>query len=180
VIALLGLLVLALSPQDGSTVERALESSDFSLAWQLMESEQDSLEQARWRTEILYRAGDPSGALEAAREGLAADPADLRLLLRATGAALWLQDELASSSYAPRLRSAVQESKALTPEERPAWLELSADLIARSEELERHAGARDRAVSRSRWISFAGLGLLIAMIGWNVRPGYGRSSSPVS
>jgi hypothetical protein len=176
--ALLGLLMLAVPPQDG--IERALESSDFSLAWQLMESEQDSLEQMRWRTEILYRAGDPSGALEAAREGLAANPADLRLLLRATGAALWLQDERASSSYAPRLRSAVQESEALTPEERPAWLELSAGLTARSEELERHAAARDRAVSRSRWISFAGLSLLIAMIGWNVRPGYGKSSSPVS
>jgi hypothetical protein len=174
------LLLLLVARQEPTSVEAALDAGDFALAWEAMEAEKDPLEQARWRTEILYLAGHPSGALDAARGGLRLAPAHLSLLFRATGAALWLQDERASAEYADRLSRAVEESDELAVEDRTAWQDLSADFLGRSKELERHAADLDRAVSRSRWISFSGLCLLLALIGWSARPAYGRSSSPVS
>jgi hypothetical protein len=174
------LALLLLARQESTSVETALAAGDFALAWDAMEADTDPLERARWRTEILYLAGHPSGALDAARAGLQLSPEHLWLLFRATGAALWLQDERARAEYANRLRRAVQQSDELAIEDRPAWQELSVDFLARSEELERHAAALDRAVSRSRWISFTGLCLLLALIGWSARPVYGKSSKPVS
>lgn len=171
-------LLLAVSPTRTGDVEAALASGDFASAWDLAEAEEDPLERARWRTEIFYRGGNPSGALEAARVGLQQDPGHLVLLFRAAGAALWLQDPGASASYSRRLQDAVHASERLSPEEREQWLAVAQDFTTRTSRLEQHDRERDHAVSRARWISAAGLCALLAVIGLGARQG--RSSSPVS
>jgi hypothetical protein len=59
--------LLALCAQDGlARVQAALDAGDFAAAWGRQAGEPDPLMAARGRCEILYRAGDPAGALAAA------------------------------------------------------------------------------------------------------------------
>src|SRR5262245_30022148 len=114
-------LVLLFSVQDvPSSVRHALDERDFRGAWARMLAEPDALVRARERTEILYRAGDPAGALAAARAGLALAPEQLELLYHAAGAAIWIQDALSAAEYSARLQRAVEDDLELASEDRTA------------------------------------------------------------
>src|SRR6185503_6730933 len=99
---LTGALLFAQGEAD-NRLRRSLEAGEFLAAWEQAESAPDPSLGSRWRSEILYRAGDPAGALEAAREGLTAAPDDLELSFRATASALWLRDAEAALEHVGRL-----------------------------------------------------------------------------
>lgn len=173
-------LLLALAAQE--SVPSALEAGDYARAWQLAEQAPSVLERARGHSEVLYRAGDPAGALQAAREGLEEAPTDLELLYRATGAALWLEEPGLARTLADRLGAAVSAAE-LPPEHRPGWESAARDFRAQASRLAERDATRRAAVTRARvttaMVGLALVGVLagIALLG---RGGQGRSSSPVS
>lgn len=177
-----GLLVLLggwSAPQD---VDAALADGDYARAWRLADQAPDERTRARARSQVLYRAGDPAGALQAARAGLRASPQDLELLYRATGAALWLEDPDLVRQFAARLGAAVDGAD-LGPEHRPGWEAALRDYQEQEQHLVRRESARLAAVRRARWtavavlLALAGLVLGVAFAG---RADQGRSRSPVS
>jgi hypothetical protein len=139
----------------------ALASGRFDQAWRALEDEPDLLRRARGRAEVLYRAGDPEGALRAAREGLASAPDDLELLHRATAAALWLADAGGARSWLERLAKAV-ERNSLAGENRRAWEASVASFRRQSDELAAAEDARAAAVRRARWLALGTLASVAA------------------
>lgn len=175
-------LLLAMAAQDDMhAVRAALAAADFTSAWELSERQPDELQRHRAKSEVLYRAGDPAGALEQAREGLATAPADLELLFWAAGASLWLEESELANRYTERLAQAAQQARVhQTPEEASAWSEVARDFREQSLIVVRHDAARVRAVARTRALSIAVFVVLLGLIAWAARKGYGRSSNPVS
>lgn len=178
-IACLAVLVLPVAQE---SIASTLEAGDFALAWQLAERAPSALERARGHSEILYRAGDPAGALKAAREGLVESPGDLELLFRATGAALWLAEPRLAGSLAERLTAAVDERE-LAPEHREGWEAAARDFRQQAEQLAERDATRRAALKRARATAW-GVGLalvgIVAGIAFAGRGAQGRSRSPVS
>lgn len=176
------LLTLLLQGQDDG-LQRALERGDYRQAWQQLEQLPQGLERERARVAILYRAGDPGAALEAARSALREAPADLELLNRACAAALWLQEGPRSLQLAVRLRAAIAAAS-LTPEQRAAWEASQENLEAQARAAGQHAQALQAAVARARGVALGVLVLSAALLGLGARRGaqgaQGRSSSPDS
>lgn len=175
-------LCLAFAPQaDLTAVRAALSSSDYPLAWELAQGQADALQRSRATSEVLYRAGDPSGALEQARQGLVEHPGDLQLLFRAAGASIWLKEAGSANHYSERLSHALEAARAqLGPEDASAWTEITRDFVAQGRSLARNEEARLRAVARSRALSLSAFAVVLAAISWAAWKGYGRSSRPVS
>jgi hypothetical protein len=178
--------LLALCAQDGlARVQAALDAGDFAAAWERQVAEPDPHMAARGRCEILYRAGDPAGALAAAQEGLRLAPLDLELLHRASSSALWLGDAPLADALVRELGRAIGQA-ALAPEERPAWDEAVRTFEGRVQALTEHDAARERAVRRARTTSCVALATALAallVLAAGRGPGasrHGRSSSPVS
>jgi len=172
------LLSVPLVAQDGAAVRAALERGDFLAAWSAMEAQGDALEKQRERSQILYAAGDPAGALAAAEQGLALAPTELELLHRATSSALWLSEPERARAFATRLAAAVDQVE-LAPEYRQGWRASRDDFLERVAELERHEAARAGAIARARAGAWVALGAVLVALALGVR-GQGRSSSPVS
>ncbi len=164
------LLFLGLVPQDHH--QRALEEAEagrLGSAWAEMLAETDRARQLRARTEILYRAGDPAGALQAAEQGLEHAPADLELLHRGCSAALWLQDGERAADLALRLQQAVLGAE-LLPEHRRVWEEASLSLREAAGELVQRDSLRERAFRRARWTAAAVLAIaVLALFGLSAR-----------
>lgn len=173
---------LWLAPQaDLTEVRAAVAAGDYPRAWELTGQLRDELLRARARSEVQYRAGDPSGALAFARGGLDDHPDDLELLFRASSAALWLQESALANLYVARLEVAVTASRArFTPDEAAAWAATVEDFRERTRNLASHEEARGRAVARARALSIGTLMLVLCLVAWTARRNYGRSSSPVS
>jgi hypothetical protein len=164
-----------------AAVHAALEASRYPEAWRLAEDQPDELRRSRAKSEVLYRAGDPSGALAQARQGLASAPDDLELLFRASSAALWMQEPSLATLYSARLAQAIEGARpALAPEEATAWEATARDFAERAQGQARHAEARIRAVARTRALSIGTFVLVLGLIALAARRAYGRSSNPVS
>ena len=120
--------VLALlCPLDGldreSTWRSSLEAGDYAQAWSLAQAEPDGVGRDLARASILYRAGDPVGALAAAESGLRAEADHLELLHHAAAAALWLEDGESALEYSSHLLRVVDSERgsAMSPTDREAW-----------------------------------------------------------
>jgi len=171
-------LMLGLAAQDDSMAVRPLlEQGDYAAAWERQAAEPDALRRARMRCEILYSAGDPAGALEAAREGLRHAPGDLELLHRACSAALWMGDSRAAEEEARELERALSQA-VLAAENRPAWEENVRAFRRRAGELSAHEAMRDASAARARRTALVALVTAVgALLGLSAQ---GRSSRPVS
>lgn len=178
IVECLSLALLGLEHRTGW--REALDSEEYSRAWGLAEIELDELSRSVAKAEILYRAGDPVGALAAAENGLQIDPTQLDLLFRATGAAVWLEQSALASDYAARLESSVNTSTLLDSSEAAAWRAAAAALGQRSAVLNGHVEEVRHAVERARLLTFGGTAFVLAFVALLARPRYGRSSNPVS
>jgi len=173
------LVVTWLAAQAGlEGVREALAAGEYHSAWEALGTESDELARSRGRAEILYRAGDPAGALRAACAGLGIDPAQIDLLYHATGASVWLEDGPGAVAYSGRLLRAA-DTMEQSPEERRAWQEAARKLVARSEALVTRENELSRALARLRFISTGGVGFWLFAL-WLVLRSQGRSSKPVS
>jgi tetratricopeptide (TPR) repeat protein len=170
VIRTIGLLLPLLWSGPQEDVTRALDHGDYRLAWERAEAREDPVERARARSQVLYRAGDPAGALGAAREGLALDPEDLELLHRAAGAAVWLEASDLARELADRLARAV-DGAGLADEHRPAWEAAVLDYREAARRLADREGARRAATRRARataggtLLTLVGLVVAVAFVG---------------
>lgn len=154
----------------------SLAAGDYLGAWQRIESGADEIDRRRVQAEILYRAGDPAGALKAARAGLGIAPGQLDLLYHAAGASIWLEDGQGGMAFSSRL---LQAAEAVQGTEGRAWLTTARDLSSRGETLVRREGALKGALTRLRSISVGGLALWMVAL-WIVLRLQGKSSKPVS
>jgi hypothetical protein len=151
-------------------VKQDLAADDYHSAWARLEAEGDELTRWRGQTQVLYGAGDPAGALAAARSGLASAPDQLELLYHAAGSALWLQEVALAREYTARLERALEASApSRTPEDQQAWRAAAADFARRATELRGHEAARVRALAQARAISVGGLAAALLLIGWAAR-----------
>ena len=174
------LIVAALVAQVGPEhIRERLTVGDYHSAWEALSGESDNLVRARMRAEILYRAGDPAGALRAARAGLEMNAAQIELLYYAAGAAIWLEDEVDAVGYSARLVQAAETMKTQVPEEGHAWQEAAKSLAARSEALVARQDELSCALTRLRAFSLGGLAVWLGAL-WIALRGQGRSSNPVS
>ena len=160
--------------------DKALESEDYHAAWESLRAEPNELARWRGRAEVLYRAGDPAGALGAARAGLAIDSGQIELIYRATGAAIWLEDGAAAVGYADRLARAANALGKSNPEKSQAWQEIARDYGARSQAIVLRDRALDRTLACFRALSIGGFASWSVLVLWVVLRGQGRSSKPVS
>ncbi len=133
-------------------VLEALQSERYGDAWQAMLDEPDPVLRSRARAEILYRAGDAAGALEAAEEGLDRDPSNLELLHRGISAALWLSESRRAEELARRLQEVLIAAD-LAPEHRSAWEQDCNSFQRRAAELVSHERSREHALVRARTFS---------------------------
>jgi hypothetical protein len=169
-----------LAAQSGlERAREALAAADYHSAWEAIGAERDEL--ARWqgRADILYGAGDPAGALEAARAGLALDPVNIGLLYHAARATVWMEDREGAVAYSGRLLRAADGVGDADSAERRGWQQAAADLVARSEALAARERELDRTLVRLRSASVAGVVLWLFLL-WSVLRAQGRSSKPVS
>jgi hypothetical protein len=176
-----GLLIVAtLGAQFGlDHVRERLAAGEYHSAWEALSGESDELLRSRMRAEILYRAGDPAGALRAARAGLAKNAAQIELLYYAAGASIWLEDDVEAVSYSARLVQAAEILKEQAPEEGRAWQEAAKNLASRSEALVARQDELSSAVTRLRSFSLGGIAFWLGAL-WFALRGQGRSSNPVS
>jgi len=156
-----------------------LGAGDYHSAWQELASEPDDLMRTRMRAEILYRAGDPVGALDAARAGLEIDPEQLDLLYYAAGSSVWMEDESDAVEYSSRLLRAAEALKAEPSEEQRAWKEAARGLAARSGALIERRNDLSRSLARLRFVGLGGVAAWLVAF-WLVLRGQGRSRRPVS
>jgi hypothetical protein len=158
----------------------ALAGGDYHAAWEaLAKEEEDELARWRGRTEILDSAGDPTGALAAARAGLAIDPAQKDLLFRAARAAIWVEDREGATAYSARLLEAARTVGEPGSEERLEWVRAATELATRTEALVARESALERAVARLRSVALGGAALWLFLVACVLRR-QGRSSRPVS
>jgi hypothetical protein len=177
---LLAAVAYSLLQTDMGRIEEALAAGDYHDAWARAEEAPAALARWRARTEILYRAGDPAGALAAARAGLALEPAHLELLHRAASSALWLEEATSAREFTERLHRAVEGSTDLEPVEREPWEAAALAFTARTAALLQHEHERTRASTWSRALSLGVLASVLLLVAREVRRVYGRSSSPDS
>lgn len=177
---MIGTILSALSclgVQDGLQHAReALAAGDYHAAWQRIEAETGELDRWRGRAEILYRAGDPAGALKAARAGLAIAPMQLDLIYHAAGATIWLEDGRGGVAYSTRLLQAAEAAQGTGDH---AWLATARDLAARGDALVAREEALKSAVAWLRSITIGVLVLWLVAL-WMALRLQGRSSKPVS
>lgn len=148
-LALLGAIALE-RPQ--AEWQRLLEEGRFGAAWQVLSREPDPLDRARGEVEVLYRAGDPAGALARSESGLDEAPEDLELLHRAVSASIWLRDGARAREWLRHLERAISTADP-SGEDRSGWQEAARDFGARIGELERSQSDRWRAVARARLVT---------------------------
>jgi len=152
-------LLLWLAQGDGDWLA-ALEQRDYRRAWEARASLPAGLSRARAETRILYQAGDPAGALAAARRGLESDPQQLELLFYAAGSALWLREAEPAKANVTALELALGQAD-LTPEELLAWKKTVQEYAGQSSQLAAEEALRRKAVTVAR--AGALLGLLAAL-----------------
>jgi hypothetical protein len=181
IVVLLAVLALIAAQTSASDVKQALEAGDYHSAWTHIGALPRGVERWRATAELLNKAGDHAGALQAAREGLALEPAHLELLYHAAHAAVWLQEPAAAVEFSARLQRRVASDESLLGAELHAsWKQLASDFSQRSLTLRRHADERERASKRLRAVSVTGLIVALVFVGAMAWRGYGRFSSPVS
>ena len=135
---------------------RALSAERFGEAWRLLEEVAEPLERHRGRAEVLYAAGDPSGAMAEVEAGLELAPTDLGLIFRGGATAYWLEDPVSTKGYARRLDEAVRQAE-LADDDRGAWEGAVATFEERARELAGKEEERAGAVGRARWVSLSAL-----------------------
>ncbi len=160
---------------------QALEAGDFKAAWLLTDGEPERVAYYVARSEVLYRAGDPSGSLAVAGLGLRIDPTNLALLYRATGAAIWLENSGDATALSRRLMQAVDSvARARASDDIATWKTRALELLRLSQVLTRRSEEMAHALKRVRAISLGGLTILFIVVAWACSLTYGRSSRPVS
>lgn len=174
------LLVACLAAQTHlERVREMLTASDYHSAWEALAGESEGLARSRIRAEILYRAGDPAGSLNAARAGLEIDPGQIELLYYAAGAAVWLEDEADAVAYSDRLLRAAETVSAQGHEERGAWQEAAREMAERSRALTARESELSHSLARLRLVAIGGIASWLVALGCFLRS-QGRSSKPVS
>lgn len=173
-------IILCIGAQAGlERAREALAAGDYHSAWEAISAEQEELAGWQGRAEILNGAGDPAGALEAARAGLALDPLNIDLLYHAARATVWMEDRERAITYSGRLLRAAETVGDLSSGERRGWQQAAVDLVARSQALVARERELDRTLSRLRSVSVGGVALWLLLL-WSVLRRQGRSSKPVS
>lgn len=162
-------------------VEELLTAGNFHDAW-AQSGVLPEEERHRARAEILYRAGDPAGAMEEAEAGLARAPDDLDLLFYASASSIWLEDGATAHSLALRLSRTLEDSaSALDTSSRAAWDRTTRDHLVRAQAILEHEAARQGALARFRAVALSLLSAVLLVVGWAARSrSQGRSSKPVS
>lgn len=173
-------LSLALGLAQVAGWREALATEDYAKAWALSRAEPDGLSKYLARAEILYRAGDPVGALDAAEAGLRIDSKHLGLLYRATASALWLEQGPLASEYSVRFEASVNAAVTFGDGEREEWKKAAVDLRSGSVGLNLHIEEIRRALLLAKGMAYGGLALALLLTAALAGPGYGRSSTPVS
>ena len=180
VLLLTGAVLIAQGEAD-ERLRRSMEAGEFLAAWEQAESAPDPTLGSRWRSEVLYMAGDPAGALEVAQAGLRAAPDDLELSFRAAASALWLQDARAALEHVERLERVLGRHATLDGEDLEEWQAACASFRGQVLALVRHNEARARAEASARAISLCAGGVVLALLWLGRRlQSQGKSSSPVS
>lgn len=178
-LGLIGAVGLAFGPWQG-TWKDALYGADYKTAWRLARQEPHELNGLVARAEILYRAGEPTGAWKAAEAGLRIAPSHIELLYHAAGAAIWLEEGLAALACSTRLVQAIPNAAHLSPDQKMAWEATASKFVVISRTLLRQAEERARSEKKARFLSIGSLLLTMGLIAWAAGCSYGKSSSPVS
>ena len=169
-------LACALAPRvdEYAAAMDALGAGRFVDAWTRLEG-CDELDRWRGRAAVLSAAGDLSGALAMAEEGLRAAPTNLDLLYHATQNAVALRDDRAVEWFA-RLAAAV-ESAGLSEDHRAGWDRALTRFEPAVGEIERATRERARVLGRARGFSLAALGVAFLALAALARPGRGAASA---
>lgn len=121
----------------------------------------DPLARHRAQVESRFFCGDLTGALLAARQGLAAYPEDLQLLSNGSDLAIQLLQFEDDSKWSQRLVRLAAESPNLSQESRDFYNRLGEGLVARSFESKRSHVAQVAALQRAQWT--VGMAVLLAL-----------------
>ena len=167
------ILAALLCAQSGlARAREALRQGDYYGAWNAIALEPEDLDRAQGVAEILYEAGDPAGALNAARAGLAIDPKRIELIYCAAGAAIWLEDGLRAIAYSERLLGAAQTIA--DGECRSGWERMAQSYVAKSQSLMMRERVLDRALRRAQMLAgFSNIGVVVIVLLCAVRVGRG-------
>ena len=155
---------------------RALTLGDYHRAWELVESQSNELMRLRGRTEILYKAGDPSGALRAAKAGLEMSPTQIDMIYHAACAAIWLEEGSEGIRHSTRLIHVAGDMGESTGR---GWRQAGEELAIRARTIADRSEQLDRSVGRLRLVAIGGIALWLSAI-WSALRLQGRSSKPVS
>lgn len=170
----LALLALA-QPAQAEALDRArraIDGGDYRGAVTQLEALPASAETENLWTDLYYRAGAPTLALEHLEKGLGHRPDHLDLLHRATSVALWLGDGELARLYVGRLTRAV-EAADLGATARPGWQRAVEDFGERATALEGDLRGRAAALLRARVVALATVVLALGVFGF-----VGRRSVP--
>lgn len=153
------LLCLSSGPEDWRA---ALEAGEYRRAWEQGSALADPVERARAEACILYQAGDPAGALAAARKGLEVEPRQLELLFYASGSAVWLGEAGPALHASESLVQALNGAE-LEPDERAAWERTAREHV----ELAQALAAKEKTIAQALGVASWGalLGLAAAVGG---------------
>ena len=121
----------------------------------------DPLARHRAQVEARFLCGDLTGALLAVRQGLAAHPEDLQLLINGSDLALQLLQIEEGSQWSQRLVRLATESPNLPQESRDFYNRRAEGLVARSIDSKRSHAAQTAALLRAQCT--VGMAVLLAI-----------------
>lgn len=140
-------------------------------AWRELEAEPDPILRSRGRAAAFANAGDPSGELRAAEEGLEHDPEHQELLFYAAQAALWLRDDRRAERYVERLARSLERHPPV-PEARAEWEDVVRNYRKSAAELATAREVREATARRAHRFSLGVLGaVLLGLVLLAVRAG---------
>jgi len=169
--------LLALGFQEGlAETRKAIASGDYRGAWELVLAESNELVRLSGQAELLYKAGDPAGALKAATAGLEIAPTQTELIYYAACAAIWLEEATSAIAFSNRLAQAADERKDSSGN---SWRQAGEELAVRASSIAERDEQLAHSVKLLRLVAMGGIAAWILGIGIALLL-QGRSRRPVS
>lgn len=141
----------------------AIAEGDFRRAVAQLQALPASAETENLWTNLYYRTGAPTLALEHLEAGLGHRPEHLELLHRGASVALWLGDAKLARLYVGRLAKAVEAAE-LVATARPGWQAAVEDFEERAAALEEDLLTRATALMRARVVALATMVLALGVL----------------
>lgn len=166
----------ALQDTPRSQAEALVAEGRYAEAWRVLDGERDPVRRARGQATVYLRAGDFSGELAAAEEGLTHAPEDQELLYFAAQASLWLRDDERADAYLDRLERSLERTPPAQGQ-LDAWRASVEQFRGSVGTLEEERLAREGAIARARLAALVALGgTLVGLVVLSVRAGPGVPS----